>query len=86
MNEQERKAASDAMAEGMKRIEGQREMGDHDIYKVNKITEEGKRLAALIDVMERTPELDQHWVSIGGQKLKEALMCLKRAVERPEVF
>jgi hypothetical protein len=69
-----------------RKINGYRELSQHEIDLMNKIKAKGVELGELFAELQATSTVDQRWVSIGGTDLQTGLMALTRAVAQPTTF
>lgn len=67
-------------------IKGYRQLTDDEIGLINSIKTHGDALAGQIESLLDTPGVSTRWVADGEHYLKLGLMCLCRAVARPEGF
>jgi hypothetical protein len=70
---------------GKSEIVGYRELTELELVEMNNVKEHGKQLGQVVEYM-RTQDFDQRWVSVGATHLQQGLMCLTRAVTKPEFF
>ena len=71
---------------GKSNISGYRQLSEIEIRTINDVKEHGKKLEDLVAALRTNDELDQRWVSVGVTHLQQGLMCLTRAIAKPEFF
>jgi len=70
-----------------RQIKGYRELSQKEIDLMNRIETIGLSLGELLeDLRNLGSDVDQRWVSVGNTDLQKGLMCLTRAVTKPEFF
>ena len=67
-------------------IKGYRELNAEEILTMNEIKARGEEISALVDLLRRSEEYDQRWISIGQTHLQQGIMALVRAIAKPETF
>ncbi len=79
------------------KLKGMRELSDAEIEMMNNIADLGNQFGDLVDRLENEPfhddndtELniypDHRWLAIGKSHLQQGVMCLKRAIGKPDNF
>ncbi len=72
------------------KLKGMRELSKEEIRAMNEIADLGNQIGNLIDRMELfdsgLEEIDRRWIAIGKTHLQTGIMCVKRAIGRPENF
>lgn len=81
------------------KLKGMRELNEDEINVMNNIADLGNQFGELIDKLEHKPlyvfeaseiELnvypDSRWMAIGKSHLQQGIMCLKRAIGKPDNF
>lgn len=79
-----------------RKIKGYRELSQEEIDVMNSIKEAGASLGVLVESLEKLDEklgsvdgevlLDKRWLALGKTHLQQGLMCLTRAVAKPDFF
>jgi hypothetical protein len=70
------------------KLKGMRDLSEDEINLMNEIADLGNKFGDLIDRVECfDPEQpDMRWFNIGKTHIQEGIMCLKRAIGKPENF
>ena len=67
-------------------LKGMRQLSDSEVALMNEIADNGNRLGELLDKLLDETFIDERWLSIGRTHLQTGIMCIKRAVGRPDNF
>ncbi len=71
---------------GKSKIAGYRELNEGEVAAINDVKGVGAMLGDFIDIQRNDELVDQRWVSIGVTHLQQGLMCLTRAIAKPDFF
>jgi hypothetical protein len=69
-----------------RKINGYRELDEHEIALMNEIKAAGAQLGALVEKLSTNGTADPRWVAIGATDLQKGLMALTRSVAKPTLF
>jgi len=69
-----------------KKIKGYRDLSQEEIDLMNKIKSLGNQLGELISEVASVQSTDKTWIAEASTDLQKGIMCLVRAVARPESF
>lgn len=69
-----------------RKITGYRELSQVEIDLMNEVKALGVELGNLVQKLQGTEVLDQHWISIGATDLQTGIMALVRGVAKPSTF
>lgn len=69
-----------------RQIKGYRELNEHEIKVMNAVKAHGELTGALLDEMEKDPDVDRRWLAIARTQLQQGLMALTRSVAKPTTF
>jgi hypothetical protein len=69
-----------------KKISGYRDLTEAEIALMNEVKATGATMAALVDKIQKTPDIDPRCAAIAKTELQTGLMWLVRAIARPEGF
>lgn len=67
-------------------IKGMKTLTDKETLRMNEIANLGNDLAVLLDRIEIIDDDDPEWIAIGRTHLQIGIMCIKRAIGKPENF
>ncbi len=79
-------------------LKGMRSLSNEEIMLMNDISDLGNQFGDLISVLENEPIIygendkelavfpDPRWLAIGKTHLQQGIMCLKRAIGKPDNF
>lgn len=68
------------------KIKGYRDLSEDEIALMNKIKAKAEEVRELVEEIQRTPQTDGRWTSIGMTHLQQGFMAVTRAVARPTTF
>lgn len=68
------------------KITGYRELSVDEVSLINEAKQKGREMQDLIDRLTDIGEVDPHWIRLGSVKLQMGLMCLTRAIAKPDFF
>ena len=69
-----------------RKITGYRDLSQEEIDLMNEVKVQGEQLGALIRKVRATPGIDPRWAAEANTDLQKGIMCLVRAIARPESF
>ena len=67
-------------------LKGMRQLSDSEVALMNEIADHGNQLGELLDKLLDETFIDERWLNIGRTHLQTGIMCIKRAVGRPDNF
>ncbi len=71
---------------GQSKIAGYRELNEGEVAAMNDVKGVGRMLGDFCEIQRADSLCDQRWVSMGISHLQQGLMCLTRAIAKPEFF
>ena len=69
-----------------KQIKGYRDLTQKEIDRMNKVKEMSNDVGKLLLEIEKMPDIDLRWLSIGKTQLQQGFMAVVRSIARPETF
>ena len=69
-----------------KQIKGYRDLTQDEIDRMNKAKEMAENVGKLLVEIEKMPNIDLRWLSIGKTQLQQGFMAVVRSIARPETF
>lgn len=70
------------------KLKGMRDLSEGEIQLMNEIADLGNKFGDLLSRIEcfDAEEPDQRWMALGKTEIQIGIMCLKRAIGKPENF
>jgi len=68
------------------RIEGYRQLSEHEALLINEIKTLGSQIGIMCDSLRGAPGIDQRWLAIGITTLQTGMMQLVRSIAKPTGF
>lgn len=65
---------------------GHRELSQQEVDLIKTIRHHGENLRVLCETADALDYTDKRWAAIGRTHFQEGIMCLVRAITKPEVF
>lgn len=69
-----------------RKIKGYRELTQEEVNLMNTSKELAAAVGSLIEVLEKTEDIDQRWLAVSKTDLQKGFMSLVRSIARPTTF
>jgi hypothetical protein len=67
-------------------IAGYRSLSEDEVVFINTVKSHGEQIGAVIEALERRPEIDKRWLAIAKTDLQKGMMALVRSIAKPTNF